>query len=400
VNLAGLSLRYLVSRPMAALLNLLLLVLGVASIGFVLLVSHQVQRSFERDLAGIDLVVGAKGSPMQLILSGVFQVDVPPGNVPLAEVRDLGAHPMVGQVIPLSMGDSFRGLRIVGTTPDYLALYDLSVAQGRASFEPMLAMLGAHAARSSGLSVGQRFVGQHGLFGGHEHGDSPYTVVAVLAPCGCVADRLVLTSLESVWQVHEDATAMDEEDRRLLQAEREVTLALVRYRTPLAAVTLPRLVNATTSMQAAAPAVEVTRLLHILGVGGDVLRGIGAVLLATAALSVFVALWHAVRERQGDLAMLRLLGAPPLRLAALVLLEALWLAALASLLGLAAAHVGVHLLGSLLAERQSLPLTGATWAPGELWVPIAALVIAGLAALIPAATAYRLDVARLLQNPR
>lgn len=177
-------------------------------------------------------------------------------------------------------------------------------------------------------------------------------------------------------------------------------MALVRYRTPLAAVTLPRLVNATTSMQAAAPAVEVTRLLHLLGIGAEVLQGIGAVLLATAGLSVFVALWHAVRERQGDLAMLRLLGAPPGRLAALVLLEAAWLALAASALGLALAHAGVHLLGSLLAARQSLPLTGATWAPGELWVPVAALVLACVAALIPAASAYRLDVARLLQNPR
>lgn len=397
MNTPGLSWRYLRARPLAALLNLLLLTLGLASVGVVVLVTEQVERSFTRGLAGIDLVVGAKGSPLQLILAGVFQIDVPPGNVPLEEVQALRAHPMVEQLVPLSMGDSFSGFRIVGTTPDYLSLWGLRV-RGGFDWQPMQALLGAQVAAATGLGPGQRFVGQHGLAGGHAHGDTPYSVAAVLARCGCVADRLVLTSLESVWRVHEDATAIDEEDRQLLQAEREVTMALVRYRSPLAAVTLPRLVNASTSMQAAAPAVEVTRLLRLLGVGGEVLRGVGAVLLLSAGLSVFIALWSAVRERRADLAMLRMLGASPARVAALVVCEALWLALLACLLGLAAAHGLVSLIGSQLAARQSLPLSGAVWLPQEAAIPLLALGVALLAALIPARSAYRLDVARLLDR--
>jgi hypothetical protein len=122
-SLAALAWHYLWSRPLAAVLNLLLLSLGLASITLVLLVSAQVDRAFERDLAGIDLVVGAKGSPLQLILAGVFHIDVPPGNIPLAEAQALQNHPQVAQLIPLSLGDSFRGFRIVGTTADYLAHY-------------------------------------------------------------------------------------------------------------------------------------------------------------------------------------------------------------------------------------------------------------------------------------
>ncbi|TFY96555.1 ABC transporter permease [Ramlibacter rhizophilus] len=397
----SLSLRYLLSRPLAAVLNLLLLTLGVASVGFVLLVGEQVDRAFERDLAGIDLVVGAKGSPIQLILSGVFHLDVPPGNVPLADVQALARHPMVGQVIPLSIGDSFRGFRIVGTEPAYLDLYRLRVAGGaggEAAFAPMQALLGHAVAQATGLAPGQRFIGQHGLSGGHAHGDTPYTVAGVLAPCHCVADRLVLTALESVWRVHEDATAADAEDRRLLQAEREVTMALVRYRTPLAAVTVPRWVNGSTPMQAAAPAVEVTRLLQLLGVGTRVLHGFGLVLLASAALSVFIALWNAVRERRADLAMLRLLGARPMRVAALVLCQSLWLAVAACALGLLAAHGAAALVASLLADGRSLPVTAWVWVPQEAWVVAGALGLALLAALIPAASAYRTDVAQLLQS--
>jgi putative ABC transport system permease protein len=151
-------------------------------------------------------------------------------------------------------------------------------------------------------------------------------------------------------------------------------------------------------MQAAAPAIEVTRLLRMLGVGSEVLQGMGAVLLLTAALSVFIALWTAVRERRADLAMLRMLGASPAKVAALLLAEALWLAVLATLLGLAAGHGLTTLVGLALQAQQSLPLTGALWVPAEAWIPVAALVTAGLAALIPAVSAYRVDVAQLLHT--
>lgn len=395
----ALAFRYLWARPLAALLNLLLLTLGLASIGFVLLVSSQVSRAFERDLAGIDLVVGAKGSPMQLILAGVFHIDVPPGNIALSDVRELQKHPQVARLVPISLGDAFRGHRIVGTTPDYLAQYKLSLARGSAWQQSLQAVLGDQTARDTGLKVGDRFNGNHGLGGGgHAHGDTPYQVAGVLAPCGCVADRLILTSLESVWQVHEKATAVDEEDRKALEAEREVTMALISYKTPLAAVTFPRFVNTTTEMQAAAPAVEVSRLLRMLGVGTEVVQGLGGVLLVTAALSVFIALWNAVRERRADLAMLRMLGAPPGRVAALLLCEALWLAVLASIFGLAAAHGLTGLVGSLLAAQQSLPVTGWIWLPQEAWIPVAAVAVAAVAALIPALSAYRVDVARSLQT--
>jgi putative ABC transport system permease protein len=393
----ALAFRYLWSRPLAAVLNLLLLTLGLASITFVVLVSNQIDRAFQRDLAGIDAVVGAKGSPMQLILAGVFHIDVPPGNIRLDDVQELAKKPQVKQLIPLSLGDSFRGFRIVGTTPAHLQHYRLQVASGQAWAAPMQAVVGAQVASATGLSAGAQFAGSHGLGGGGaSHGHAPYRVTGVLAPCGCVADRLILTGLESVWQVHEKEMATDEEDRKALVEEREVTMALVTYASPLAAVTFPRYVNAETEMQAAAPAVEVTRLLRMLGVGSEVLRGLGAVLLLAAALSVFVALWNAVRERRADLAMLRMLGAPPAKVAALLLCEALWLAVFASVLGLLAGHGLTALVGYLLQAQQSLPLSGWQWVAEEAWIPVAALAVAGVAALIPAVSAYRVDVARLL----
>jgi putative ABC transport system permease protein len=399
----ALSLRYLWSRPLAAALNLLLLALGLASITMVLLTREQIDHAFERDLAGIDLVVGAKGSPMQLILAGVFHLDVPPGNIALSEVRELQKNPQVAELIPLSLGDSFRGFRIVGTTTDYLTHYEAALEVGELWNQPMQVVIGTQVARDTGLQIGQRFVGTHGLgAGGHAHGDNPYRVRGVLKPCACVLDRLVLTATESVWQVHDKAmegdTPLDAEDQAALDAEREVTLALIRYKSPLAAVTFPRFVNSSTNMQAAAPAVEITRLLHMVGVGTEVLRGFGAVLLLTAGLSVFIALWNAVRERRADLAMLRMLGAPPRRVAVLLLCEGLWLALLASLLGMLAGHALTGLIGVLLQEQQSLTVTGWTWVEGEWAVPALAVVVALLAALLPTWSAYRLDPLTLLNE--
>jgi putative ABC transport system permease protein len=393
------SWRFLWARPLAAGLNLLLLTLGLASISFVLLVNHQIQRAFERDLAGIDVVVGAKGSPMQLILSGVFQIDSPTGNIPLAAVKLLQVHPQVAKLIPISMGDSFRGFRIIGTTTDYVSHYGVQLSQGALWLAPMEAVLGASVARQTGLKVGDRFVGSHGLGQeGHAHGQTPYTVTGVLAPGGSVLDRLVLTATESVWRVHEADTALDAEDQMILEQEREITLALIQYRSPLAAVTFPRFINTTTDLQAAAPAIEITRLLGLIGVGTDVLKTLAGVLLLTAGLSVFVALWGAVRERRSDLALMRMLGAPPRQLAALLSCEALWLALLAAVLGLALGQGLVSLVAAALEFEKSVSLASLTWPPELLLVPALAVVVALASAWLPTWEAYRVNVLELLQS--
>ena len=395
----ALSWRYLWSRPMGAALNVLLLSLGLASMTFLLLVSFQLNKAFDKDLAGIDAVVGAKGSPMQLILCGVFHIDVPPGNVPLKAVKALKDNPLVASVIPISLGDNFRGFRIVGTSPEYLKHYGASLAQGAVWDKPMQVIVGATVAKKLGIQVGNTFVGSHGLgAGGHLHGDNPYTVVGILQPSGTVIDRLVVTDTASVWKVHEDYTAVDDEDRKIMEDEREVTMALIQYRTPLAAMSFPRMVNTTTEMQAAAPAFEISRLLNMLGIGTDVLQAFAGVLLLTAGLSVFIALWSAVRERRADLALLRMLGAPPAKIAALLMGEALWLGVMSAVIGVAGGQALTALIGWMLQLDNSLLIGGLVWPAELLWVGAIACGISLVAALLPAIGAYRVSVLELLQS--
>lgn len=399
MNVFSLAWRFLWARPLQTVLHVLMLALGLAVLGLIVWTQQRVGDALVRDSAGIDVVVGAKGSPMQLILAGVYHLDAPTGNIPWAEVQALAQHPSVAQLVPLSLGDSYAGFRIVGTTSAYVDWYAAGLAQGRLWQAPMEAVLGASVAQATGLKLGDVFVGQHGLGGGgHAHDDAPYRVVGVLAAGAGVLDRLVLTDLASVWQVHEAGIALDEDDRRALEQDRETTLALIRYRSPLAALSLPRQINSSINLQAAAPALELSRLLRLFGMGIEVLQGLSVALLGMAAVSVFMSLWQAVRERRADLALLRLLGASPWRLGGLLVLESLWLALLAGLLGMA---LNLTLMQVLVWQ---LPPDAQAWWRADglhgspmLWcVPAVAMGVALLAAALPVWAAYRSDVAPLL----
>ncbi|MFN9130078.1 MAG: ABC transporter permease [bacterium] len=208
MNLFTLAVAYLRSRMLASVLQVLLLAIGLASIVVMLLVSTQLADRVERDTRGIDLVVGAKGSPLQLVLSSVFHVDSPTGNIPYAEAMKLSRHPLVKKAIPLALGDTWRGYRIVGTEHALVEHYGASLASGRLWSGQMQAVVGAEAARAGGaggspLKLGDTIVGSHGLVdGGAAHDEHPYEVVGILAPTGGVIDRLVLVSVETVWDVH------------------------------------------------------------------------------------------------------------------------------------------------------------------------------------------------------
>lgn len=437
MSLLGLSLAYIRARALNAALNLLLLALGVGTIVLLLLFSTQLEDRLTRDARGFDLVIGAKGSPLQLILSSIYQVDFPTGNIPLAEVARWRRHPLVESAIPLAMGDNVAGFRILGTEHAYVEHYGAEVADGRLWQKPFEATLGATAAAATGLGVGDRFVGSHGIAGGGAvHGEHPYTVVGVLEPTASVLDRLVLTPIESVWEVHgieagghqhqQDAPAgaAHEPDPGAAAAEHEheetggdgthheeaasgpaepvrpleVTALLLRYRSPLGAVQIPRMVNQESALQAASPAFETTRLLSLVGVGVDTLRGFGLLLIATAGLSVFIALSNAMQERRYDLAVMRMLGASQRQLFTQPLLEGLLLAGGGALLGLFLGHVVAEVLGRLLPEARDMGLSGLTWLPEELYVLAVALVVGLLAALLPALQAYRTDIAAVLAS--
>ncbi len=392
----GLVVAQLRRRPLQTVLGVALLALGIATLVFVVLAQSQLTRQLERDARNIDLVVGAKGSPLQLVLSAVYQVDVPTGNVPLATVDLLRGNRLVRQAIPLAMGDSYRGFRIVGTEPSFLELHEAALASGQMWGAPMQAVIGSEVARETGLAPGAEFFGTHGIAeGGAVHEDARYRVVGVLARTESVVDRLVLTDKASVWQVHE-GDAADEVERRVLEAEREVTAILVRYASPMGAAIVPRQINAESRLQAASPANEIARLFAVVGFGIETMRGFAWILIGSSLLALFVTLFNALEERRYDIAIMRLVGASGARVAWLLLLEAWLLAGVALALGLTLGAAAVAVVDSWLAEARAFSLSATEIGPAMGWVVVVALAVATLAAVLPAWRAARMNVSRVL----
>ena len=401
MNTAKLVFAFVRRNPLVWAFNMLTLALGVGVVVAVMLLGQALDRRFAADLGGVDLVVGAKGSPLQLIMSSLFQVDVPTGNIPLAAAEKLAAHPLVAASAMLSLGDNVKGLRIVGTTPAYLDLYGAKLARGALWSAPFEVVLGATAARTLGLDIGGTFAGQHGLTGGGEiHDAFPYRVVGVLEPSGTVADRLVLTGPESVWEIHEheEQEVAAERGETAAAHPREVTALLIRYKSASGAILLPRLVDAMPDMQAAIPAVEASRLRSLLGAGADVVRWLGLALLGLSALGFVVTLFAAVQQRRRELALLRVLGARPVLLFGAVLLEALLLGLAGGVAGVGIGHAMALVGGGAAASGGGPDLVIAPPGLLDLAALGAAACLALAASFAPAFAAYRLDPAQTLKS--
>ena len=237
--------RNVMDRPLETGLSVLLLAFGVGIISLMLLMQRSLTEDLDRNIKDIDLVLGAKGSPLQLILANVYHVDVPTGNIPLAEARKVMRHPSISEAIPLAYGDNYELYRIVGTEPSYPAHYGAEVTAGRMFEAPFEVVIGAEVAQQTGLTLGDEFFSAHGLTDGTDvHRDKAYTVVGIFGTTGAVIDQLLLTPIESVWGVHEEVEGADQ----------EITAVLLKKKNPLAILTLPNLLR-DTPMQVALPAI-------------------------------------------------------------------------------------------------------------------------------------------------
>lgn len=416
-------------KPLSAIFNVLLLAMGIAVILTLIHLNDQIDKRFAKDLQGIDLVVSGKGSPLQIILANVFHIDIPTGNIPLDEADKLKANPLIKSAIPVALGDNYNGYRIVGTNTDYIAHYKGELAQGNLFSDEMQVVLGSEVAAKHQNKVGDKIVGAHGLVNSDDlHTDHPYTVVGILKPTGTVLDRLVLTPVESVWHIHEehhhDGDAAEgehhhedaahdhdehedhdaheaghhhDDEAESHEGEHEITALLISYKSPLAAAQLPRLVNKSSSMQAASPAFEVARLNKLMGTGGDILSAFGALLIGFSAFGLFITLYNAVNERQYDIALMRSLGATRGRIFGYVMTEVLTLGIIGSVMGVILTQVFLRVTATWIHASKHIVLEpSAIFGTPEAYVIIGALMISILAGLIPAVKAYRMNILKTL----
>ncbi|RPD40348.1 ABC transporter permease [Chitinophaga barathri] len=465
------SYKNLLHKPLYAVLCWLLLACSTAVLLVLISLNRQSREQLEKQIDGIDMVLGAKGSPLQLILSSVYNLDAPTGNISLAEASRFMHHPLVESAIPLSLGDSYHGYRIIGTTPAYLEKYQVKPASGKVFSRSMEVVVGATVAKRAGLSIGKTFAGTHGLGEkGHVHEEHLYVVTGILPPTGLSLDQLILTPLSSVWTIHETAKSHrdehdhaegDEHDHEKAEAgaitshhkdhedethdhetsgaaepagaqaqdktaeqagqpansgagagmpfmamasapakpEQQITAVLIKFRSPLAQLQLPRMINENTNMQAAVPAIEVNRLQSLLGAGTEILRILGWLLAGLAACSIFVMLVQGTHERRYELALMRSMGGSRLKLLGLVLTEAAMLALAGILGGFLLSRAALFLLQQEVFTHYHLNFSNA-WkiTAADFYTAGAIFAACLLAALFPAIRAFRLNISKTLAN--
>ena len=191
-------------KKLQTALSLILLAFGVGLVSLLMLTEKQLSDTFDRNIQDIDLVLGAKGSPLQLILANVYHVDAPTGNIRLADAEKVIRHPYIDEGIPLAYGDNYRGFRIVGSTAAYTDHYGVAWKSGRGIESAFEVVVGARVAESTGLKLGDEFFSSHGLQDETDvHTDKTFTVVGTLESSGTVLDQLLLCNIETIWGVHE-----------------------------------------------------------------------------------------------------------------------------------------------------------------------------------------------------
>ncbi len=397
LTLAWASIR---TRSLSAALCVIAAGAGIAMLCAIFLLSQAIDDGLARNARGIDIVAGAKGSPLQLVLSTVYHADVPNGNIEMEDYRKLLHNPQIAGAIPLALGDNYRGARIVGTTLDYLALYHAEAAQGRFFGQPFEAVAGA----LTGRRLGEQFAALHGFAADSDdvHNFHLYTITGVLKPTGTVLDRLIVTPYESVQQLHSHPDADDPDAAEELKLGHQITAVLIKVKSPVAILNLPREINRSTNILAASPSYQMARLSQSLGFGRDVLTALGCGIVALSVLMLLSALASSLAARRYDLAVLRVMGASPLRLAATVMAEGLILSAGGAVIGLLGGHMLAYAIAMLVPSLHGLvlPQSLLTVRAGDgalLAIGVGAGLLAGL---VPALSAARTDIAGLLARGR
>lgn len=456
-----LSLAKTFSQPLSPVITILLFSIGISIISLLVHAEKTIKEQFSRNLASIDLVVGAKGSPLQLILSTVFHLDAPTGNISLAEANMIGRNPMVEKTIPISLGDNYKGYRIVGTTPEYALLYNATLSTGDWFGNAFEAVIGYEVARNSGLSLGDHFTGRHGFTEhGHHHDEDVYTVKGILNPTGTVIDRLILTTIDTYWFIHgshpysdetgsvnnrtdshqhgDDCNHQDDhihdencdhshdeaEWQRLIEKmdaheeltseemamfrersglfgevlknpSEEITALLVFFNTPRAAIQLPRMINDNTNMQAASPAFETHRLFSLIGTAIIALQWLAWIIIAVSALNLLFHLMNTLNQSIREIALLRAIGTPRIKIMALLFLQGFWIAVAGWFLGIIVSKIIFYILIGGVTQLSVEPILLQSQ---DLLLLIFSVFAGFLASLWPAIRAYRSDIHYILNN--
>jgi len=405
-----LAMQYVRARPLLNALTALSVATGIALVIATGALTRGAQRSAQETAGGYQLLIAAKGSPVQAVLSTLFFVEAPTGNIPYEIFDRVRADQGITVAVPFSFGDNYRGQFIVATTEDYPKLIELSTgraprfAAGRwptASFE---VVVGAAAARTTGLKTGDRFSAAHGFVElpadlARHHDRHAYTVVGVMEPLDTPTDRALFTTLESAWLVHDepDGTALRPGSAGGAATKpREITALLLHGKSYGDVARLSAQLSRRPDVQAVFPGRVATQLLGYLQRGQSVVTAMAWLAAGIATFAVTVSLLAAAIERRRQIAMLRAIGASRSVVFGVLAAEAGLIAGAGAIAGIGLGHALAYIVAAQITRRSGLHLVAAPLDISDFGVAFLAVALGMAAGAIPAYVACRGDVARNL----
>lgn len=415
MNLLKISYKNFLNKPLNSFLAIILLALSVALISFSFQFQQQVSAKLSRNSAAIDMVVGAKGSPLQLILSSVLHIDDPTGNIYLEDVKYLQNNPLIKVAVPISYGDNYKGYRIVGSTSKFKTLYGVEkVSEGKEALAPLEVVLGSNVAKKNNLKLSETLISSHGLMeeSTESHEGHKLKVVGIYPETNTVLDNLIVTPLESIWELHdhheEESNSQlnnkqemaSEESHHTHQEHKEVTSVLVKFRNPMGFVQIPRRINNNTSMQAALTKYQLDKLFSYTGVGIKVIQLIAVAVLLISVFSIYISLYKIVKERRYELALMRVYGANRLQLILVVFYEGLIIVVLGYILGLFLSNLGGTYLYEYISSNYNYTIDQEILSPIDVYLLGSILCLLIVATLFNIKAIFTINVSKILANEK
>jgi putative ABC transport system permease protein len=405
-----LALASLAARALTVAMTIIAIALSVALFLGVEKVRTGAKASFADTISGTDLIVGARSGSVQLLLYSVFRIGNATNNMAWKSYQDIAARTEVDWIVPISLGDSHRQFRVMGTTPEFFDHYkyrsgkSLAMRDGAIIYDLFDAVIGADVATTLGYNIGDPIVVAHGLASFIEHEDQPFRVSGILEKTGTPVDRTVIVSVQAIEAIHVDwqtgaqrpGQATPADIIRQMELEPQaITAALVGVKSRLRVFGLQRSINEYTQepLLAILPGVALQELWQIVGIAETALIGVSIMVVVTALIGMVATIFSSLNERRREMAILRAMGARPRVVLSLLVLEAVLMAALGAILGLALLYVGLFVGQPLINSAFGLWLPIEVPTLRELWAMFGVIVAGAIVSMVPAFRAYRMSLA-------
>ena len=398
MNIVKLSYKNIIAKPLQTFLTVLILSLSIGLLLGVKQLNKVFESQLQQSLNGVDMVVGAKGSPLQLVLSTVLHIDNPTGNISYNEAKKIAENKYIGSAIPIAIGDNYKGYKIVGTSIDYVDLNKTSIEAGAMFNKTYEVVIGNAVSENLNLNIGDTFYSGHGMIENavESHDDYPLKVVGILKPTQNVIDRLILTNLESIWHLHEHEDENDNQDHT--HYNEDITALLIKFKNKRGLLFLPRNINENTPFQAALPKYQLDKLFKFTAIGTKAITWIALSILFVSGISMFVSLYRMVKERAKELALIRTYGANRNTLILLVFSEGLLVGVFSFFLGVLLATFSLQTIISLIKDtyKQQIYLLEYQNDILELLLFIFGIII--IATLIAIRPIFKMDISKIISH--